>query len=172
MKNSIIDAIEKKQLKSNLPIFKVGDNVRVHVKIVEGNKERVQIFEGVVIAKDGGWLNGSFVVRKVVGGLGIEKKFLLHSPRIAELEVVRSGIVRRAKLYYLRDRIGNRALRIKEEEKVLEAIVTTQEEVKQHIVEETKAQEEARQKRHEERLKKKAEEDAAKAQSPAEPTSK
>ena len=112
------------------------------------------------------------MVRKVVGGLGIEKKFLLHSPRIAELEVVRSGIVRRAKLYYLRDRIGNRALRIKEEEKVLEAIVTTQEEVKQHIVEETKAQEEARQKRHEERLKNKAEEDAAKAQSPAEPTSK
>jgi large subunit ribosomal protein L19 len=141
----------------------------VHVKIIEGKKERVQIFAGTVIAKDGGGINSTFVVRKMLGHLGIEKKFLLHSPRIMQIEVPRSGKVRRAKLYYLRNRIGSRALRIKEEEAMVQEIVTSQEEVKQHVVEEQKALEEAKVKRHEERLKKKAAETVkAPEQNPAE----
>lgn len=169
MKNAIIDAIEKKQLRTDIPSFKVGDEVRVHVRITEGKKERIQIFAGSVIAKDGGGITATFVVRKMLAGLGIEKKFLLHSPRIAKLEVMRAGSVRRAKLYYLRDRIGSRALRIKEEEQLEQEIVATQEEVKQHIVEDQKAIEEAKQKRHEERMKKKAEAAAKASDAPAAP---
>ncbi|MBU0580831.1 MAG: 50S ribosomal protein L19 [Candidatus Margulisbacteria bacterium] len=155
MKNAIIDKIEKNQMKSKLAPFRVGDMVRVHAKIVEGNKERIQIFEGMVIAMDSTGVNETFTVRKLVGGLGVEKKFLRHSPRLAGVDVVRSGKVRRAKLYYLRERIGNKALRTKEEEQLADEILATQEEVRQHIVEEEKAEKEAREKRHEERLKNK-----------------
>ncbi len=167
MKNAIIESIEKKQLKKDIPSFKVGDEVRVHVKIIEGKKERVQVFAGVVIARDGGGIHETFVVRKMLGHLGIEKKFLIHSPRITQIELTRSGSVRRAKLYYLRDRVGSRALRIKEEKELIEQIAATQEEVKQHIVEDQKAEEEAKQKRHEERMKKKAEAAGAAPEAPA-----
>ncbi len=109
----IMDAVEKDQLKADLPVFRPGDNVRVHAKVVEGNKERIQVFEGLVIARKHGGLRETFTVRKISNGVGVERTFLLHSPRIDKIEVVRRGKVRRAKLYYLRSKIG-KAARIKE----------------------------------------------------------
>jgi len=109
----IIRSIEAEQLKSNLPLIYVGDTVRVGVKIKEGEKYRVQPYEGVVIGKRNGGINETITVRRVFQGVGVERVFLLHSPRIDNIKVLRRGKVRRAKLYYLRDRVG-KATRIKQ----------------------------------------------------------
>jgi large subunit ribosomal protein L19 len=109
-----IEEIEAAQLRENIPDFSPGDTVRVHVRVVEGNRERVQLFEGVVIARKGGsGARASFTVRKISFGVGVERIFPLHAPIIQDIEVLRRGDVRRAKLYYLRDRVG-KATRIKE----------------------------------------------------------
>jgi large subunit ribosomal protein L19 len=105
--------VEKPNLKSEIPEFQIGDTVDVHTRILEGEKERIQIFNGVVIARCGSGTREMFAVRRIVQGEGVERKFPLHSPRIAKIEVKRSGIVRRAKLYFLRDRVG-KAVRLKE----------------------------------------------------------
>ncbi len=108
-----IKAIENEQLRENELNIKIGDTVKVHVKITEGNKERIQVFEGTVIKRQGGGLNETFTVRRVAYGTGVEKTFLVNSPKVEKVEVVRNGKVRRAKLYYLRDRVG-KATRVKE----------------------------------------------------------
>ncbi len=102
----IIKSIEHEQLKNKIPVLDVGNTVRVHVKVKEGNRERIQVFEGIIIKKQGGGLNQTFTVRKISYGVGVEKTFLIHSPMIEKVEVVRVGKARRAKLYYLRDRVG------------------------------------------------------------------
>lgn len=102
----VIKSIEHEQLKNKIPVLDIGNTVRVHVKIKEGNRERIQVFEGIIIKKQGGGLNQTFTVRKISYGVGVEKTFLIHSPMIEKVEVVRVGKARRAKLYYLRDRIG------------------------------------------------------------------
>lgn len=107
--SSIIKAIEAEQLKKDLPKLEVGDTVRVNVKVVEGSRERIQVFEGYLIAIKGGGLSETITVRRVSYGIGVERTFPVHSPRIASIEVVRHGRVRRAKLYYLRDRMGKAA---------------------------------------------------------------
>ncbi len=104
-----IEAIEREQLRDDIPDFKAGDSVRVHVKVVEGEKERIQVFAGVVIARKSGAIRSSFTVRKVSYGIGVERTFPLHSPRIDKIEVVTRGKVRRAKLYYLRGLSGKAA---------------------------------------------------------------
>ncbi len=104
-----IDAFVSEQLKTEIPEFSVGDTVRVHNKIKEGTRERVQLFEGTVIARHGGGISESFTVRRVAYGCGVEKTFPLHSPNVEKVDVVRHGKVRRAKLYYLRDRVGKSA---------------------------------------------------------------
>ncbi len=109
----IIDEILQDQLKSDVPEFAPGDTVRVNVKVVESGRERVQAFEGVVLGRRSAGINENFTVRRTTHGIGVERTFLLHSPRIESLTVVRRGKVRRAKLYYLRDRVG-KAARIKE----------------------------------------------------------
>ena len=105
----IIKNIENAQLKSEVPVFHVGDTVRVHGKIKEGNRERIQIFEGVVMKRQGGGARETFTVRKISNGIGVEKTWPLHSPNVADITVVRRGKVRRAKLNYLRQRTGKRA---------------------------------------------------------------
>ena len=107
--NEIIREIEKEQLKENVDNFKVGDTVRVHGKIKEGNRERIQIFEGTVLKIQGGSNRKTFTVRKISNGVGVEKTWPLHSPNVEKVELVRAGKVRRAKLYYLRDRVGTKA---------------------------------------------------------------
>ena len=107
--NEIIKNIEVAQLKEQVPEFHVGDTVRVHAKIKEGNRERIQIFEGTVLKKQGGSTRATFTVRKTSNGVGVEKTWPLHSPHVEKVEVVRRGKVRRAKLNYLRDRVGKRA---------------------------------------------------------------
>lgn len=107
--NTIIQAIEKEQLRTDLPKFEIGDQLKVHVKIKESNRERIQVFEGTVIARKGAGLTETFTVRRVSYGVGVERIFPVHSPKIATLEIVRKGKVRRAKLYYLRDRVGKAA---------------------------------------------------------------
>ena len=109
----IIRAIEQQQIKQDLPEFHVGDNVKVHYRITEGNRERIQVFEGTVIAKKHGGIEETFTVRRISYGIGVEKVFPLHAPSIEKVEVVRHGKVRRAKLYYLRDRVG-KAAKVKE----------------------------------------------------------
>ncbi|NNV05040.1 50S ribosomal protein L19 [Geobacillus sp. C56-T2] len=109
----LIQKITKEQLRTDLPDFRPGDTVRVHVKVVEGNRERIQVFEGVVIKRRGAGISETFTVRKVSYGVGVERTFPVHTPKIAKLEVVRRGKVRRAKLYYLRELRG-KAARIKE----------------------------------------------------------
>ena len=109
----IIGSIEKEQLKAEVPEFNVGDTVRVHNLIKEGNRERIQIFEGTVLKKQGGSNRETFTVRKFSNGIGVEKTWPLHSPRVEKVEVVRRGKVRRAKLNYLRDRVG-KAAKVKE----------------------------------------------------------
>ena len=149
----IIKAIEHEQLKNKIPELKVGNTVRVHVRIKEGNKERIQVFEGIIIKVQGGGVNQSFTVRKISYGVGVEKTFLVHSPLVEKVELVRVGKARRARLFYLRDRLGkaaktkeqvgarieDREITIKEDlveevpvaEPVSEEVVTPQEEVKE-----------------------------------------
>jgi large subunit ribosomal protein L19 len=113
MSEQILKLVEAGCLKSEVPVFAVGDSVDVHTRILEGDKERIQIFSGVVIARSGSGTREMFSVRRIVSGEGVERKFPLHSPKIAKVEVKRSGVVRRAKLYYLRDRVG-KAVRLRE----------------------------------------------------------
>lgn len=110
---NLINEITKEQLRTDLPAFRPGDTVKVHVKVVEGTRERIQLFEGVVIKRRGGGISETFTVRKISYGVGVERTFPLHTPKIAKLDVVRRGKVRRAKLYYLRALTGKKA-RIKE----------------------------------------------------------
>ena len=105
----IIKSIEHEQLKNKIPELKVGNTVRVHVRIKEGNKERIQVFEGIIIKVQGGGVNQSFTVRKISYGVGVEKTFLVHSPLVEKVELVRVGKARRARLFYLRDRVGKAA---------------------------------------------------------------
>ena len=114
--NEIIRQIESEFLKSEVPKFNIGDTVRVSAKIVEGEKERIQVFEGTVIKRQNGGVRETFTVRRLSSGVGVEKTWPLHSPRVEKIDVVRRGVVRRAKLFYLRDRIGKAA-------KVKEAII-------------------------------------------------
>lgn len=111
---SIVSEVEKAFMKKELPVFNVGDTVRVFSKIVEGDKERLQAFEGTVIKKRGRGIGEVVTVRKVVQGIGVEKTFPLHSPKVEKIKVMKSGQTRRAKLYYLRKRVGSRALRVNE----------------------------------------------------------
>lgn len=113
MSQQLLNLVEQSSLKTETPQFEIGDTVDVHTRILEGEKERIQIFNGVVIARSGSGSREMFVVRRIVQGEGVERKFPLHSPRIAKIEVKRSGVVRRAKLYFLRDRIG-KAVRLRE----------------------------------------------------------
>ena len=133
----IIKSIEHEQLKAKIPDLKVGNTVRVHVRIKEGNKERIQVFEGIIIKVQGAGVNKTFTVRKISYGVGVEKTFLIHSPLVEKVEVVRVGKARRAKLFYLRDRIGKAAktkeiagARIENKE-----IIIKGEEVKAEVVE-------------------------------------
>ena len=108
-----LDVVEKARMKDDLPDFRPGDNVKVHVRVIEGSRSRIQVFEGVVLARQGGGLRETFTVRKISFGVGVERIFPVHSPTVEQVEVTRRGKVRRAKLYYLRDRAGKQA-RIKE----------------------------------------------------------
>ena len=110
---NIIDSITQDQIKQDVPDFRAGDSVRVHVKVVEGTNERIQVFEGVVLRRMGGGISENFTVRKLSQGVGVERTFPINSPRIDKIEVIRLGKVRRSKLYYLRERSG-KAARIKE----------------------------------------------------------
>ncbi|MGC4044044.1 MAG: 50S ribosomal protein L19 [Armatimonas sp.] len=114
MANGVIREIETAQKKSDVPHFRGGDTLRVHVKVKEGDKERVQVFEGVALARRGEGIRDTVVVRKVTNGVGVERTFLVHSPRVEKIEVTRRGAVRRAKLYYLRG-LSGKAARIKED---------------------------------------------------------
>ena len=113
MRNRLIALVEEAAAKKELPVFEIGDTVDVHVRILEGQKERVQIFNGVVISRRGDGMREMFTVRRIVQGEGVERTFPLHSPKIAKIEVKRTGRVRRAKLYYLRGRVG-KATRLRE----------------------------------------------------------
>src|SRR6516164_907694 len=113
MQNRLLSVVEESSMKPSVPKFEIGDTVDVHVRILEGDKERIQIFNGVVIGRSGSGSREMFIVRRIVQGEGVERKFPLHSPRIADIVVKRSGKVRRAKLYYLRERSG-KAVRLKE----------------------------------------------------------
>lgn len=113
MDYNLIKSVEEKHLKSDVPQFTAGDTVRVQVRVVEGNRERLQAFEGTCIGRSGTGVSETFTVRRVSQGVGVERKFLVHSPRIDKIELRRQGKVRRAKLYYLRGRIGSKAMRIK-----------------------------------------------------------
>ncbi len=127
----IIKSIEHEQLKNKIPELKIGDTVRVHVRIKEGNKERIQVFEGIIIKKQGGGVNATFTVRRISYGVGVEKTFLIHSPLVEKVEVVRVGKARRAKLYYLRDRVGKAA---RTKEKIGARIETNEIVIKEEIV--------------------------------------
>lgn len=111
---NLVDIIEQENLKKEVPNFNIGDTVRVFVKVIEGDKERLQAFEGIVISRKNGSIRESFTVRKVSFGVGVERTFPIHSPRIDHIEVIRKGKIRRAKLYYLRDLTG-KAARVKED---------------------------------------------------------
>jgi large subunit ribosomal protein L19 len=113
MRQELLELVEKGGMKAEVPFFEVGDTVDVHCRILEGDKERIQVFSGVVIARSGSGTREMFTVRRIVQGEGVERKFPLHSPRVATIKVKRAGVVRRAKLYYLRDRVG-KAVRLKE----------------------------------------------------------
>ena len=127
----ILKSIEHEQLKSKIPELRVGNTVRVHVRIKEGNKERIQVFEGIIIKKQGGGLNSTFTVRRISYGVGVEKTFLVHSPMVEKVEVVRVGKSRRSKLYYLRDRVGKSA---KTKEQIGARIETKEIVVKEEVV--------------------------------------
>ena len=111
---NLLEAFTNEQLKSELPVVRIGDTIRVHNRIKEGNRERIQMFEGTVIAKHGGGISETFTVRRVSYGVGVEKTFPIHSPNVVKVDIIRVGKVRRAKLYYLRDRVG-KASKVKEQ---------------------------------------------------------
>ena len=125
MQNRFIEAVEQTSLKESVPKFEIGDTVDVHVRILEGDKERIQVYNGVVIARSGRGVREMFIVRRIVQGEGVERKFPVHSPRIADVVVKRSGKVRRAKLYFLRERSG-KAVRLKERFVVPSATATAE----------------------------------------------
>ena len=127
----ILKSIEHEQLKTKISELRVGNTVRVHVRIKEGNKERIQVFEGIIIKKQGGGVNATFTVRRISYGVGVEKTFLVHSPMVEKIELVRVGKARRAKLYYLRDRVGKAA---KTKEKVGARIENKEIVVKEEVV--------------------------------------
>ncbi len=145
----IIKSIEHEQLKNKIPALKVGDTIKVHQRIKEGNRERIQVFEGIIIKKQGGGVNASFTVRRVAYGVGVEKTFLVNSPMVEKVEVIRVGKARRARLFYLRDRLGKSAktredigARIENKEIILKEDLT--EEVVapvEEVVEEVKSEE-------------------------------
>ena len=111
---NLIEAFTNEQLKQEVPVIRIGDTIRVHNKIKEGNRERIQMFEGTVIAKHGGGISETFTVRRISYGVGVEKTFPIHSPNVEKVDVIRVAKVRRAKLYYLRDRVG-KASKVKEQ---------------------------------------------------------
>lgn len=111
---NIISKLEQEQIKKEIPEFKVGDSVKVHCRVIEGDKERIQIFAGIVIARKGSGLNSSYTVRKISYGEGVERVFPLHTPKVAKIEVTRQGKVRRARLHYLRGRKGKEAMAVKD----------------------------------------------------------
>ena len=129
----IIKSIEHEQLKNKIPELKVGNTVKVHVRIKEGNKERIQVFEGIIIKVQGGGVNQTFTVRKISYGVGVEKTFLVHSPLVEKVELVRVGKARRARLFYLRDRVGKAA---KTKEMVGARIENREITIKEDLVEE------------------------------------
>ena len=129
----IIQSIEHEQLKNKIPELKVGNTVKVHVRIKEGNKERIQVFEGIIIKVQGGGVNQTFTVRKISYGVGVEKTFLVHSPLVEKVELVRVGKARRARLFYLRDRVGKAA---KTKEMVGARIENREITIKEDLVEE------------------------------------
>ena len=133
----IIKSIEHEQLKNKIPELKVGNTVKVHVRIKEGNKERIQVFEGIIIKKQGGGLNATFTVRRIASGVGVEKTFLIHSPLVEKVELVRVGKARRARLFYLRDRVGKAA---KTKEMVGARIENREITIKEDLVEEPVAE--------------------------------
>ena len=146
----IIKSIEHEQLKNKIPELKVGNTVKVHVRIKEGNKERIQVFEGIIIKVQGGGLNQTFTVRKTSYGVGVEKTFLVHSPLVEKVELVRVGKARRAKLYYLRDRVGKAAktkeqigARIEDREVVLKEDLAEELPVEENVAEELPVEETA-----------------------------
>jgi large subunit ribosomal protein L19 len=114
---NVIDKIEREQMKMDIPVFAPGDSVDVHSRVVEGGKERIQIFKGIVIGRKGSGINQSFTVRKISNGEGVERVFQLHSPKVAKIEVTKQGKVRRAKLHYLRNRVGKSATQIKSKDR-------------------------------------------------------
>lgn len=152
----IIKSIEHEQLKNKIPALKVGDTIKVHQRIKEGNRERIQVFEGIIIKKQGGGVNASFTVRRVAYGVGVEKTFLVNSPMVEKVEVTRVGKARRARLFYLRDRLGksaktredigarieNKEIILKEDlvEEVVAPVEESVEEVKSEEVTETTAE--------------------------------
>ena len=129
----IIKSIEHEQMKNKIPDLKVGNTVKVHVRVKEGNRERIQIFEGIIIKVQGAGVNKTFTVRRIASGVGVEKTFLIHSPAVEKVEVTRVGKARRAKLFYLRDRLGKSA---KTKEQVGARIETNQITIKEEIKEE------------------------------------
>ena len=129
----IVKSIEHEQLKNKIPDLKVGNTVKVYVRVKEGNRERIQIFEGIIIKVQGGGINKTFTVRRIASGVGVEKTFLIHSPAVEKVEVTRVGKARRAKLFYLRDRVGKSA---KTKEQVGARIETNEITLKEDITEE------------------------------------
>ena len=134
----IVKSIEHEQLKNKIPDLKVGDTVKVHQKIKEGNRERIQVFEGIIIKKQNGGVNASFTVRKISYGVGVEKTFLVHSPLVEKVELVRVGKARRARLFYLRDRVGKAA---KTKEQIGARIEDREITIKEDLAEEPVAEE-------------------------------
>lgn len=146
----IIKSIEHEQLKNKVPVLSVGNTVKVHVRIKEGNRERIQVFEGIIIKKQGGGLNETFTVRRISYGVGVEKTFLVHSPLVEKVELVRVGKARRAKLFYLRDRVGKASktkeklgARIENKEITLKEEMVEEAPVTENTVEDVAAPEEA-----------------------------
>ena len=136
----IIKSIEHEQMKNKIPVLNVGNTVRVHVRVKEGNRERIQVFEGIIIKVQGGGVNQTFTVRKISYGVGVEKTFLVHSPAVEKVEVTRVGKARRAKLFYLRDRLGKSA---KTKEKIGARIETKEITIKEELAEEPVSEETA-----------------------------
>ena len=130
MSQDIIAAVQQSQLKTDLPVVTPGDNVDVHVRIIEGVKERIQVFSGVVMKIQGGGLDQTFTVRRIVANEGVERTFPMHSPRIAKIDIVRRGDNRRAKLYYLRDRVGKKR-RLRDQRRGVDALAAREASVKQ-----------------------------------------